>query len=70
MQLFRWTFLITGIYYGFTRRARLAKREVKIREEERKKKIIRDAKIAEERRIASERDIAALAALAEPASKK
>lgn len=60
-QFFRWSLLLAGIFYGSTRRSRLAAKEVLIREEERKKKAIRDAELAELRHKASERDIAAIA---------
>lgn len=43
--------------YGARRQRRLAKREVKIREKELKRKQARDAVLAEERRKKSEHDI-------------
>ncbi|KAI4460417.1 atp synthase e chain mitochondrial [Holotrichia oblita] len=57
IRLTRWSLLIAGIFYGYSRQSFLAKREKHIRAEEAKRKIIRDAKLKEQRRIASERDI-------------
>ncbi|KAK9730700.1 ATP synthase E chain [Popillia japonica] len=69
IRLARWSLLAAGIFYGYTRQSFLAKREKRIRLEEAKRKIIRDAKLKEQRRIASERDIADLSRMfTEPAS--
>ncbi|GJQ87808.1 putative ATP synthesis coupled proton transport [Trypoxylus dichotomus] len=57
----RWTLLLAGIFYGYTRQKFLAGREVHIRAEEERRKAIRDKKLMEQRRIASERDVKDLA---------
>lgn len=56
----RWSLLLGGIFYGYSRQKYLAHREVHLREVEEKRRAIRDAKIREERRIASERDVESL----------
>lgn len=61
IKLSRWTLLIMGIFYGASRQAFLAEREVAIHEEEEIQRKIREKQIAEERRLTSERDIQYLA---------
>lgn len=57
-QLFRYSFLIAGIFYGATKKRTLQAIESGRREEKEKLKLEREKKLAEEKELASQRDIA------------
>ncbi|KAF5301495.1 hypothetical protein FQR65_LT08798 [Abscondita terminalis] len=64
IRLFRWCFLIAGVFYGARRHSELYELEKVLKVERMERREERERRIAYERLVASEKDLAALAALA------